>query len=216
MKTLIFDLDNTVYKPCEKIDDQFNSKISTFLQAKLNISLPDAFDLQQKYYIKHGSTLIGLMENHQICPYDYDKFVHDLDVSSIPYNKKISDFLANYSGKKYIYTNASTRHAEKVLAHMKLDKYFDDIYDIFAAELEPKPALAPYNKFLDLYAINPKQAIMFEDLPQNLQTADSLGVTTVLVNTITDHKQGYIHHTTNDLGSWLHENDVLTKKHTAN
>ena len=55
------------------------------------------------------------------------------------------------------------------------------MFDIIAAELEPKPAPKTYDKFLRLHQVNPATAAMFEDLARNLVAPHQLGMTTVLV-----------------------------------
>jgi len=55
------------------------------------------------------------------------------------------------------------------------------VFDIIAAELEPKPAPQTYHKFLTVHDVNPGTAAMFEDLARNLVIPHQLGMTTVLV-----------------------------------
>ena len=55
------------------------------------------------------------------------------------------------------------------------------MFDIIAAELEPKPAPQTYQKFLRLHGVDPETSAMFEDLARNLVVPHQLGMTTVLV-----------------------------------
>jgi putative hydrolase of the HAD superfamily len=55
------------------------------------------------------------------------------------------------------------------------------VFDIIAADLEPKPAPQTYQKFLRLHDVDPAKAAMFEDLARNLVVPHELGMTTVLV-----------------------------------
>jgi putative hydrolase of the HAD superfamily len=55
------------------------------------------------------------------------------------------------------------------------------VFDIIAAELEPKPAPQTYQKFLRDHGVNPASSAMFEDLARNLVVPHQLGMTTVLV-----------------------------------
>jgi putative hydrolase of the HAD superfamily len=68
-----------------------------------------------------------------------------------------------------------------VLARLALDHHFDDVFDIVAAELEPKPSPQTYGRFLATHAVDPTHAAMFEDLARNLAVPHSLGMVTVLV-----------------------------------
>jgi putative hydrolase of the HAD superfamily len=68
-----------------------------------------------------------------------------------------------------------------VLNRLGLTSHFEAVFDIIAAELEPKPAPQTYHKFLNRHAVDPAKAAMFEDLARNLVVPHQLGMTTVLV-----------------------------------
>ncbi|MFL9503382.1 HAD-IA family hydrolase, partial [Rhodopseudomonas palustris] len=84
-------------------------------------------------------------------------------------------------GRKLILTNGSTAHAGKVLERIGIGHHFEAVFDIIAADLEPKPAPQTYRRFLDRHGIDPARAAMFEDLARNLTVPHQLGMTTVLV-----------------------------------
>jgi len=46
--------------------------------------------------------------------------------------------------------NGSTDHADKVLQRLGIGAHFEAVFDIIAAELEPKPAPQTYQKFLGI------------------------------------------------------------------
>ena len=118
-------------------------------------------------------------------------------------------------GRKFVFTNGSRRHAESVIARLGLDGRFDDVFDIHAAEFIPKPERAAYERFMGAHAVAAGSAAMFDDLPHNLRTAHSLGMTTVLVACgQTDHPEhraiagwgelpSHIHHRTDALAPFL-------------
>ena len=68
-----------------------------------------------------------------------------------------------------------------MLARLGFADHFEAVFDIIAAELEPKPAPQTYQKFLNLHGVDPARAAMFEDLARNLVVPHQLGMTTVLV-----------------------------------
>ena len=80
-----------------------------------------------------------------------------------------------------VLTNGTTGHTAAVLARLGLANHFDDVFDIVAAELEPKPSPATYARFLKAHAVDAARAAMFEDLARNLEVPHALGMTTVLV-----------------------------------
>src|SRR5215471_20498777 len=89
--------------------------------------------------------------------------------------------IAKLPGRKLILTNGSVDHVDKVLDRLGLTTHFDGVFDIIAAELEPKPAPQTYQRFLKLHDVDPAKATMFEDLARNLVVPHQLGMMTVLV-----------------------------------
>jgi len=55
------------------------------------------------------------------------------------------------------------------------------VFDIVAAELEPKPSPQTYDRFLSTLKVDARRTAMFEDLARNLAIPHALGMTTVLV-----------------------------------
>ena len=68
-----------------------------------------------------------------------------------------------------------------MLARLGFANHFDGVFDIIAAEFEPKPAPQTYQKFLRAHAVDHATSAMFEDLARNLVVPHQLGMTTVLV-----------------------------------
>src|SRR5207342_2133555 len=123
--------------------------------------------------------------------------------------------IAKLPGRKLILTNGSTDHAGKVLERLGLDGHFEAVFDIIAADLEPKPAPQTYRRFLDLHRVDPTRAAMFEDLARNLVVPHQLGMTTVLVVPdgakevvredweLEGRDAAYVDHVTDDLTGFL-------------
>ena len=69
----------------------------------------------------------------------------------------------------------------RTAARLGISEHFDDIFDIVAAGLLPKPNLETYNRFLEKTGVSPARAAMFEDLARNLQVPHKLGMRSVLL-----------------------------------
>jgi putative hydrolase of the HAD superfamily len=121
------------------------------------------------------------MNEHDVCPDEFLAFVHDIDVSVVHENKPLAAALSFLPGRKFIFTNGSVKHAENVAGALGILDQFDEIFDIKAAGYAPKPRREPYDKFLHSHQIDPRAAVMFEDIAQNLEAPHALGMTTVLV-----------------------------------
>src|SRR4051812_20732812 len=179
--TWVFDLDNTLYPHHVNLWQQVDARIGEFVCNRLKVGPEEARKIQKDYYLRFGTTMRGMMTQHGVRADDYLAYVHKIDHSPLQPNPALSAAIAKLSGRKLILTNGSVDHVDAVLARLGLGSHFDGVFDIIAAEFEPKPAAQTYRKFLDLHAVDPTRAAMFEDLARNLTVPHELGMTTVLV-----------------------------------
>ncbi len=181
VETWVFDLDNTLYPHHLNLWQQVDERIRDYIVRFLKVTHEEAARLQKDYYRRFGTSMRGLMTLHGMQPDDFLDFVHQIDHSPLEPNEALGAALEGLPGRKLILTNATRRHAGAVLARLKLDRHFDDVFDIIAAELDPKPSPATYDRFLRLHGVDAGKAAMFEDLARNLSVPHALGMTTVLV-----------------------------------
>ncbi len=206
--TWVFDLDNTLYPASCRLFEQVQQRMNAFICARLGVSPEAAVELRRRYFREHGTTMSGLMRVNRIDPHDFLAFVHDVDLSVVPANPALVAALAALPGRKLVYTNGSVPHAERLLEHLGIGTAFAGIFDIVAAEFDPKPALAPFRAFIGRYGIEPATALMVEDMAKNLAPAAALGMTTAWVKTGIDWAAvepgaDYIHHVVDDLAGFL-------------
>ena len=203
-----FDLDNTLYCANSGIFDQIHIKMGEFISSNLNVSLKKAKILQKKYFIENGTTLHGLMLNHNVEPGKFLDYVHDIDFSIVKPDNELNDLIKKKPEKKIIFTNANISYVEKILKNLNLENIFDDIYDIERMNYLPKPNLKTYKKLISTYQVDANKAILFDDIPQNLLPAAKLGLKTVHVyNKKLDKelngRSKKIDYMTNNLKDWL-------------
>jgi putative hydrolase of the HAD superfamily len=179
--TWVFDLDNTLYSHHVNLWQQVDQRIREYIASFLDITHEEAFRLQKDYYQRYGTSMRGLMTVHGMKPDDFLDFVHQIDHSPLEPNAALGAAIERLPGRKLILTNGTRRHADAVLARLELDRHFDDVFDIMAAELEPKPSAQTYERFLQAHNVDAGKAAMFEDLARNLAVPHALGMTTVLV-----------------------------------
>jgi putative hydrolase of the HAD superfamily len=181
VETWVFDLDNTLYPHHVGLWRQVDERIRSFIAGFLKVSIEEAFRIQKDYYQRYGTTMRGLMVEHGLAPDEYLEIVHQIDHSPIEPNPELGAALEKLPGRKLILTNGTRKHADAVVERLALHEHFEDVFDIIAAELEPKPAPATYDRFLKAHGVAPGRAAMFEDLSRNLEVPHALGMTTVLV-----------------------------------
>lgn len=211
VETWVFDLDNTLYPAECNLFAQVDRRMTEFIADFLGLPPEEARRLQKDYFRAHGTTLNGLMAVHGLTPAAFLDYVHDIDLSPVAPCPELDRILHRLPGRKLIYTNGSTAHAERVLARLGVERHFDDIFDIVAADYVPKPSPAPYARLVERGCFAPRGAVMFDDIAKNLRAAFDLGMTTVWIRTRSawsgahepDEPQDHIHHVAEDLLSFL-------------
>ncbi len=181
VETWVFDLDNTLYPHHLNLWQQVDERIRDYIADFLKVSRDEAFRLQKDYYKRYGTSMRGLMTEHGMAPDDYLDFVHRIDHSPLEPNAALGAAIEKLPGRKLILTNGTRKHADAVMQKLEIHHHFEDVFDIVAAELEPKPSPQTYDRFLARHNVDPKRAAMFEDLARNLSVPHVLGMTTVLV-----------------------------------
>jgi putative hydrolase of the HAD superfamily len=181
IETWVFDLDNTLYPHHLNLWQQVDERIRDYIVGFLKVSRDEAFRVQKDYYRRYGTSMRGLMEEHGLQPDEFLELVHQIDHSPIEPNPALGDAIAKLPGRKLILTNGTRSHADAVMKRLGIGHHFEDVFDIRAAELEPKPRPQVYERFLKRHRVDPARAAMFEDLARNLEVPHALGMTTVLV-----------------------------------
>ncbi|MBX9463702.1 MAG: pyrimidine 5'-nucleotidase [Aquamicrobium sp.] len=177
----VFDLDNTLYPHHSNLFSQIDVKMTAYVSELLQLPRDEARVLQKDLYREYGTTLNGLMARHGIDPDDFLNKVHDIDYSWVDPNPALGDAIRTLPGRKFIFTNGDRGHAERTARQLGILDHFNDIFDIVAADLTPKPARETYDKFVGLHRVDAPRAVMFEDLARNLAVPKALGMTTVLI-----------------------------------
>ena len=208
VETWVFDLDNTLYPASSGLFPRVQERMNDYIRRRLGVSLDEAKALRAQYFREHGTTMHGLMAVHRVDPHEFMAFVHDVDLSCVPANPALIAALGALSGRKLVYTNGSVPHAENLLKHLGISHYFNDIFDIVAAEFMPKPAMAPLRIFVERFGIKPAGALMVEDMAKNLSPAAEIGMTTAWVKTNVDwaaitSEADHINYVVDDLAGFL-------------
>ena len=181
VRAWVFDLDNTLYPPGARLFDQIEVKMTAYVMRELGVDKERADYLRQHYWHTYGTTLSGMMQEHDVDPLPYLNEVHDIDLSHLSRDAVLADGIARLPGRKIVYTNGSEFHATRVLAARGLDGAFDAIYGIEHAGFHPKPSAQAYANIISRDGFAPEIAAMFEDDARNLQVPHDLGMRTVLV-----------------------------------
>ena len=188
IRTILFDLDDTLYPRQAGIMGQIRALILRYIQTRLDLSTSEADDLRRHYLETYGTTMRGLQVNHHIDPDDYLRYVHNIPLNEyLEPNPRLDGVLASLPQEKIIFTNASREHAEAVLAVLGIRRHFAQIVDVRDMDYESKPQPTAYRRICELLNVQPNECLLVEDNVRNLQPAKLVGMTTVLVG---DSSQG--------------------------
>ena len=160
----VFDLDNTLYPAECDLFAEIDARMTRFVADALSLPLNDAMALQKQYYVDHGTTLKGLMSIHGLEPGPFLDYVHDIDLSAIEATEQLHKAIADLPGRKYVFTNGSRGHADRVVERLGLTSLFDGHFGIEDAGYQPKPARFAFERLHDTFDIDPGRAVMFEDM----------------------------------------------------
>lgn len=211
----IFDLDNTLYPADCDLFAQVDRKMGEFISRFLDVPFDQARHLQKTYYRQYGTTLAGMMHIHKMDPRPFLDYVHDIDLAPVPESPELAAAIDRLPGRKLIFTAGSHHHAERVAGKLGILHLFEDIIDIVDSEYVTKDRPEPFDRLLRSHAVDPNVSAMFEDTPHNLTVPHTLGMTTVLVHSLTSEapaqksirewpaRPDHIHHMTADLTRFL-------------
>ena len=207
----IFDLDNTMYDINLGLFKKISKRITDFIMSKYSLDIEQAKKIQKEYYLKYGLTLRGLIIEKNLEPEEFLDYVHDVEHPELKKNDQLISKMRILEGKKIIFTNATSKHAEKILKILELEDDFDQIIDIKDLEYIPKPDKRSYKKLLKCLNVNKEnlnKTIFFEDTIKNLIPAKELGITTVWMKNSMNEKDfnknfSYIDYSFSNLNEFL-------------
>lgn len=200
--TWVFDLDNTLYPPQARLFDHIEVRMTAWVMQAIGVDRAEADRLRQHYWHTYGTTLAGLMREHDVDPEPYLVDVHDIPMDSLTPDPVLAQRIQALPGRRIVYTNGCAPYAERVLAARGLSGLFDAIYGVEHAGFLPKPERAAFDSIFAQDRLSPDTAAMFEDDARNLEVPHDLGMRTVHV--APERAQApHVHFHTDDLSSFL-------------
>ena len=204
----IFDLDNCLYPASAGLFDLIDERMGSYIQRLLDCDPAEARRVQKAHFHEHGTTLAGLMREHDVDPNHFLDDVHAIPLDRISRNDRLAELLARLPGRRFVFTNGDAPYARRVLEAIGLHAQFDDLHDIHASAYRPKPDPGAYRLMCERFGIDPKRALFAEDMAGNLKPAKALGMTTVWVDNGSERgshgaDESFIDYRTENLADWL-------------
>ena len=204
----IFDLDNCLYPASTGLFALIDERMGAYIQRLLDVDPVEARRVQKAHFHEHGTTLAGLMKEHGVDPNDFLEDVHAIPLDRVQCDERLGRLLPLLPGRRFVFTNGDAAYARRVLEAIGVHSHFDDLHDIHASSYRPKPDPHGYELLCERFGIEPPQALLVDDMVQNLAPAKALGMTTVWVDNGSERgNHGYdeaiVDVRVTDVGEWL-------------
>jgi putative hydrolase of the HAD superfamily len=188
----IFDLDNCLYPASTGLFALIDERMGAYIQRLLDCDPAEARRVQKSHFREHGTTLAGLMKEHGVDPRHFLEDVHAVPLDRVTPDESLRRALARLPGRRFVFTNGDAPYARRVLEAIGVHTEFDDLHDIHASSYRPKPDPHGYALLCERFGIDPRRALLADDMVQNLAPAKTLGMTTVWVDNGSEQgRRGY-------------------------
>jgi putative hydrolase of the HAD superfamily len=204
----IFDLDNCLYPASTGLFDLIDERMTAYIERLLDCGPEEAKRIQKSHFHAHGTTLAGLMREHQVDPHHFLADVHDIAFDRVQCDERLARLLPRLPGRRFIFTNGDAPYARRVLDRIGIAAHFDQLHDIHASSYRPKPDPHGYRLLCERFNIEPRQALLVDDMVQNLAPAKALGMTTIWVDNGSErgnhnYDSAVVDERIEDVGEWL-------------
>jgi putative hydrolase of the HAD superfamily len=204
----IFDLDNCLYPASTGLFALIDERMGAYIERLLSVDAAEAKRVQKAHFHEHGTTLAGLMKEQHVDPHDFLANVHDIPLDRLKADEHLAAVLARLPGRRFVFTNGDAPYAHRVLEAIGVHRHFDDLHDIHASSLRPKPDPHGYAVLCERFKIDPEHALLADDMVKNLAPAKALGMTTVWVDNGSeqagrDYDEALVDVRVTDVGEWL-------------
>jgi putative hydrolase of the HAD superfamily len=204
----IFDLDNCLYPASAGLFDLIDERMGAYIARLLGCGPEEARRVQKSHFHEHGTTLAGLMKEHEVDPHHFLADVHNISLDRIQCNERLARVLHRLPGRRFVFTNGDAPYARRVLDRIGVGDHFHDLHDIHASGYRPKPDPQGYALLCERFGIEPGRALLVDDMVQNLAPAKALGMTTIWVDNGSErgnhnYDERFVDERIGDVGEWL-------------
>ncbi len=184
VKTLLIDLDDTTYPTSVGVWPILTERVFQYMHEVVGIPEKEIPEKRERLFLEHGTTMRGLNIEYGIDVQDYLEYVHEVDLSEIIQpDSQLMSALRSLPQKKWIFTNASQKHANNVLGRLGIAELFEGVIDVMDTEPWCKPHPEAFEIALKLAgAPQPEETLFVDDLEMNLDAARALGIQTLRVS----------------------------------
>ena len=181
----LFDLDDTLHDASNAAFGEMHVAIGDYVVRHLGITSEEAWRLRQRYWVRYGATMLGLVRHHGIRAAHFLEETHRMPGLEARLRTSPRDraALARLPGRRYILTNAPRAYAMRVLDTLGLTPLFDAVFTIEDMTMygmpRPKPDARMLRRLVARLRVPASHCVLVEDTLQHLKSARGLGMRTV-------------------------------------
>jgi putative hydrolase of the HAD superfamily len=181
--TLFFDLDETLYPSSSGLWMAIRERINIYLRDRMAFPPEQIEVLRDQFFREYGTTLRGLQAHYNVDMEDYLAFVHNIPLESYLHQEDgMREVLVSIPARKFIFTNADSAHANRVINVLGLQGVFDGVLDVHTFAPYCKPMPESFQLALQAAGSpDPHSCVLLDDQARVTRAARQQGLFTVLV-----------------------------------
>ena len=183
--TIFFDLDDTLYPASTGLWPVIRNRIGKYMIERLNVSEAEMPSLRKRLFEEYGTTLRGLQHTFTVDVSDFLEYVHAVPLTDfLSPDPILQDVLERLPARKFIFTNADSLHAKRVMKILQIEKYFEGIIDVVSLEPYCKPMQPAFEIALRTSGeTDPGNCVMLDDISRTTRAAHDFGFYSILFGT---------------------------------
>ena len=181
--TFFFDLDETLYPTSSGLWSAIRERINAYMYERMGFPPEQIEVLREQFFREYGTTLRGLQANYTVDMDEYLAFVHNVPLEAhLHPDPELHRVIEALPARKFIFTNADSLHANRVLNVLGLQGLFDGILDVHTLAPYCKPMLESFEMALQAAGSpDPRTCALLDDQARITRAARSLGFYSILV-----------------------------------
>jgi putative hydrolase of the HAD superfamily len=183
--TWLLDLDNTLHDASHAAFGELHVAMADYIVDHLGVPADQAGALRERYWLRYGATLLGLVRHHGVRAAHFLDETHRMPGLEDRLRTSAHDraALARLPGRKFILTNAPRAYAMRVLLALGLAPLVDGVISIedmtmFGA-LRPKPDARMLRHIAARLGVPASRCVLVDDTLVHLKAACSVGMRAV-------------------------------------
>ena len=183
LRAVLIDLDETLYEPGDTLIRTVDRRITAFIAIHTGLPWDRADGLRQELWTEFGTTARGLSRLFDVSERDLNRFAVDSVEPKLHLQPDpgLAASLRRIAVPRYLFTNATRRYAERVLAALEVRDRIDGIFDIGFSLFNPKPSPVFFRRVIEALGLPPHEVALVDDNPRNFAPALDLGMACVCV-----------------------------------